>query len=82
MTQSTCVKCGNTHFEIRENWFAMQKIKVQFVQCARCGTPVGVLDHVVSGTTLKAHAGLLEEMEDYLKQDDQLVTSFTSMLVR
>lgn len=82
MAQSTCVKCGNTHFEIRENFLAKQKIKVQFVQCARCGTPVGVLDHDVPDTTLKANAGLLEEMEDYFKQDDQLVKSITSMLIR
>ena len=82
MAQSTCVKCGNTHFEIRENFLAKQKIKVQFVQCARCGTPVGVLNHDCSGTSLKAYVGLLEEMDDFFKQDDQLVTSITSMSMR
>jgi len=82
MAQSTCVKCGNTRFEVRENLLARQGIKVQFVQCTRCGTPVSVLDHYVPGTTLKANAALLEEIDDYFRQDDQLVTSITSMSIR
>ncbi|BBI98693.1 hypothetical protein FGKAn22_03860 [Ferrigenium kumadai] len=82
MVQSTCVKCGNTRFEVRENLLARQGIKVQFVQCIRCGTPVSVLDHYVPSAALKANAELLEEMDDYFRQDDQFVTSITSMLAR
>lgn len=82
MAQSTCVQCGNTRFEIRENLLVKQGVKVQFVQCARCGTPVGILDHSVHRTTMKADAGLLEEMDDYFKQSDQLITSITSMSIR
>ena len=82
MAKSTCVKCGSTRFEIRENLFAKQKIKVQFVQCAQCGTPIGVLDHDVSSTTLIACAGLLEELDDYFKQSDQLVASIRRISIR
>lgn len=82
MAQSTCIKCGNTRFEIRENLLTKPGVKVRFVQCARCGTPVGVLDDDASGSALKASARSLQEMKDYFKQNDPLVRSITSMPIR
>lgn len=83
MAHSKCVKCRNTHFEIRENLLANQGVKVQFVQCTQCGTPVGVLDHSVPKATMKAYAGLHKKTDDDFKDIDQQVKIFiTSMLIR
>lgn len=41
---STCVKCGGHNFEVALFTPFEQSYKLQMVQCASCGTPVGVFD--------------------------------------
>lgn len=82
MAQSTCIKCGSPRFEIRENLLTKPGVKVRFVQCARCGTPIGVLDDDASGSALKASARSLQEMEDYFKQNDPLLTNIRRIAIR
>jgi uncharacterized Zn finger protein len=50
MAQSTCVKCGNTQFEVMAvPSIAGSDYQWAFVQCANCGGVAGVLDHFTHG---------------------------------
>jgi hypothetical protein len=44
MARSTCIKCGGLRFEMVENEPVGSNYKFMFVQCAKCGGVVGVLD--------------------------------------
>jgi hypothetical protein len=43
MTDRACEKCGGATFQLREHAPAGSEHKVTFVQCAKCGTPIGIL---------------------------------------
>ena len=45
MAYSKCAHCDSTQFEIREVSAAGANFKYNFIQCARCGNPVGVVDY-------------------------------------
>ena len=53
MAYSTCAKCGNNHFEIKENSPVGSRYKLMFVQCASCGSVVGVMEYYNIGTKLE-----------------------------
>ena len=59
MAQSTCSKCGHHVFELRETEPMGSKYKFYFVQCALCGTVVGVVEYYHVGTRLKRIENLL-----------------------
>jgi hypothetical protein len=42
MSKSKCAKCENTTFEMVENTPEGSKFQVTFIQCAQCGTVIGV----------------------------------------
>lgn len=44
MAASTCVKCGHTSFEKAESAIAGLHFKRDFVQCAKCGGVIGVIE--------------------------------------
>jgi len=46
MANSTCVKCGGHNFEVCAVEPAGQRHRYNLVQCASCGTPIGVLDPI------------------------------------
>jgi len=45
MASSTCVKCGDGHFELVEYTPKKSAFKLSFIQCSSCGGVVGVLDY-------------------------------------
>ena len=45
MAMSTCVKCGNSSFEVKENSPSKSNYKLMFIQCSSCGGVVGVMDY-------------------------------------
>jgi hypothetical protein len=53
MASSTCVKCGSTRFEIKENSPTGSRFKVMFVQCIACGGVVGIMDYYNIGQLIK-----------------------------
>jgi predicted nucleic-acid-binding Zn-ribbon protein len=53
MAMSSCPKCGENRFELAENSPAGSKFKFMFVQCAGCGTVLGVLDYYNVGDMLQ-----------------------------
>ena len=44
MAMSSCPKCGANSFEMKESSPAGSRFKIMFIQCASCGTVVGVTD--------------------------------------
>lgn len=44
MAMSSCPKCGNGHFEMKEHSPKGSQFKIMLIQCASCGTVVGVTD--------------------------------------
>jgi Fe2+ or Zn2+ uptake regulation protein len=44
MAVSICPKCGNRTFEAKECTTQNSNYKIQFIQCASCGTVVGAMD--------------------------------------
>ena len=52
MATSSCPKCGQHRFEIKENGPSGGAYKLMFVQCASCGTVVGVQDFYNVGAML------------------------------
>ena len=53
MAVSTCIKCGGHSFELALFTPLGESHKLTMVQCANCGTPVGVLD-LASRTAIEA----------------------------
>ena len=60
MANSTCAKCGGHSFEICLSELAGDRYRRNLVQCASCGTPIGVLE----GPTTAAQ---LEELKTQIK---------------
>lgn len=44
MARSSCPKCGGHRFEMSEFEPEHSRFKIMFIQCASCGTVVGVTD--------------------------------------
>lgn len=45
MATSSCPKCGNHSFEMKEHLPHGSGFKVFFIQCSSCGAVVGVTDY-------------------------------------
>ena len=42
MAMTTCIKCGNTRFEIKETPVSGSRFRLLFVQCSSCGGAIAV----------------------------------------
>ncbi len=63
MATSTCAKCDGHVFELTEQTPAGAAHKVLFVQCAVCGTPIGVLDVHDNAALLAKQAASIDELK-------------------
>lgn len=50
---SACSKCGKGSFKLVEVEPTGSRVKMFFVQCTACNTPVGVTEYYTHGTTLE-----------------------------
>jgi transcription initiation factor IIE alpha subunit len=66
MALSACVKCNGSMFELMEQSPLRGAHKVQFVQCIKCGTPVGVLEYYDSGALLKKQEATIGDLKQQL----------------
>lgn len=71
MAQSSCGKCNNPFFELLENTPNGSNYKLLFVQCTKCGTPIGALDYYNIGARLS-------EVETELKDKIDRLDSHTN----
>ncbi len=65
MAVSACVKCDGHSFELALFTPLGESHKLTMVQCANCGTPVGVLD-IASRATIEALQGKVAAIDDGL----------------
>ena len=52
MVRSKCPKCDNTRFEVVEHSPSGSNFKLMFIQCASCGSVVGVTEYYNAGALL------------------------------
>ena len=72
LATSTCSKCSNTSFEVvtvdsTNRMVSGTKFKYQFIQCASCGTVVGVLERHNITTQLNQIKELLAELKAQIR---------------
>jgi hypothetical protein len=72
MAVSTCVKCGGHSFELAMFTPLGESNKLTMVQCANCGTPVGVLD--------TASRAAIEELKNMTAAIDEGLTRIAKAL--
>jgi hypothetical protein len=65
MAVSTCIKCEGHSFELALFTPLGESHKLTTVQCANCGTPVGVMD-AASRTAIEALQGKVAAIDDGL----------------
>ncbi len=58
--------CGNLFFEVTETKAANSKFRLNFVHCANCGKPVGVLDNMNIGAMLLQQNEAIKKIADHL----------------
>jgi len=76
MAISTCPKCGNHSYSLRETEPSGSAVKWYFVQCAVCGAPVGVVDFYPNSTLLKrmqAVEKLVKDLSASVSQIDYMI---------
>jgi uncharacterized OB-fold protein len=66
MANSTCARCNSTRFEMKEFTPDEATHKVMFVQCAVCGTVVGVTDVYAVGSMVNQTKSTLRTIADKL----------------
>jgi hypothetical protein len=65
MAVSTCIKCGSHSFELAPFTPLGESDKLTMVQCATCGTPVGVID-AASRAAIEALQGKVVAIDEGL----------------
>jgi uncharacterized Zn finger protein len=69
MATSKCPSCENTTFEIVAGVFNPPSYKLNFVQCASCGTVVGVTDFTNVSAVLDAQNRAIKQIAEKLDAD-------------
>jgi hypothetical protein len=72
MAVSTCIKCGGHSFELALFTPLGESHKLTMVQCATCGTPIGVLD--------AASRAAIEALQDKVVAIDDRLTRIAKVL--
>ena len=80
MANSTCAKCGGHNFEIKLFEPAGGRYKQNFIQCSKCGVPVGVVGYYDTGAKLEKLEGMhnllsngIGELADRLSMIERLL---------
>jgi hydrogenase maturation factor HypF (carbamoyltransferase family) len=64
VAKSACPKCDSTSFEMQNATIKNDRFNHQFIQCAKCGAVVGVLEHDNTG----------QQLQQLHKKVDSLIT--------
>jgi hypothetical protein len=73
MATTTCIKCSGHSFEFSSFPPIGESRKVTILQCATCGTPVGLLDRV-SGLQMEALQDQIMSIDDRLTRIAKALT--------
>ena len=64
MATSSCPKCSNASFELKENTPKGSNYKFYFVQCASCGTVISCMEYISNNNLLYEVKALLENLNN------------------
>jgi hypothetical protein len=73
MAISTCIKCSGHGFELARVTPIGESHKLAIVQCAQCGTPVGVIDPAI-GPQVEALKHQIAAIDDRLTRIAKALT--------
>ena len=59
MADSACPKCATSNFEAKVTELAQMNFKTIFIQCADCGTVIGITPYIDAGIVSTANKSLL-----------------------
>jgi hypothetical protein len=65
MAATTCIKCSGHNFEFSSFAPIGESRKITILQCATCGTPVGLLDRI-TGLQIEALRDQITSIDDRL----------------
>jgi hypothetical protein len=80
MAQSTCPHCENKTFELSERTPTHSTLKVNFVQCSKCGAPIGALSFFDAGVLMKKQEKEINTIKDQLSQIEYALNQLNSKL--
>ena len=63
MPDSSCIKCGNTKFELKLNSVQGSEFKLYFVQCTSCGGVVGTHEYIHIGHQIEGVNKKINEID-------------------
>jgi hypothetical protein len=69
MAHSTCAKCGNRQFELKEHSPVGLRYKVNFIQCSGCGSVAGVVDYFNVSTKIETLEQKLDSMNNFVQNN-------------
>ena len=76
MAVSKCGKCEATRFELKTQEPSGSAVKFNFIQCAACGTVVGVTDFLAVGTMV---GGLSGDIGNMAKRVDDVLSRISRL---
>lgn len=79
---SKCGKCEGTMFKVVTQEPQGSNFKLNFVQCVRCSTPVGVLDYFNTGTQLEAQKKSIEDLNRRIGNIEHAINQIANALNR
>jgi len=79
---SKCGKCEGTRFELKENSPVGSAFKINLVQCASCGTPVGVVDYYDIHTAVQKNVSAIKELGGKVDNLEYMVRQIAAALSR
>jgi|GEM_PF-837509 len=80
MLFSACPRCQQRYFEVREESPNGSNFKLNFVQCASCGSVVGVLDYFNIGAMLEKQEAAIDAQAQALQQIDHKLNVLAAAL--
>ena len=80
MPTTTCVKCEHQLFEMCDQRPTGARYPIVVVQCAACGTPIGILEVADVGVQLRARKQEIELLASQLSAVESMVQQVLRVL--
>jgi hypothetical protein len=77
---SKCGKCEGTLFKVVTQEPTGSRYKINFVQCSRCSTPVGVLDYFNTGDQLEEQKKEIGQLKNAVANMDHMIRQIAQHL--
>ena len=80
MAKSKCPHCDGTHFELKTFEARGARYQHNFIQCAGCGAPFGVLEYQNVGALFEKQEVVLKQLQASLQNLDHRLYSVEQLL--